>query len=61
MELGDLQGRQFQNIIENYVAILAIMELGDLLFLEDDDVEFEEVVAILAIMELGDLPIKFKN
>ncbi len=37
------------------VAILAIMELGDLLIVATAGVVTFETVAILAIMELGDL------
>ena len=55
MELGDLLKFSIFTIMEFIVAILAIMELGDL---QNNPLTFTRLgfrVAILAIMELGDL------
>ncbi|GEM_PF-6876685 len=55
MELGDLPFLEKEQADIHTVAILAIMELGDLLnyFIKFPWVNI--IVAILAIMELGDL------
>ena len=56
MELGDLHKMQvYLTSASPCVAILAIMELGDLLAAHRPPMGRQAYVAILAIMELGDL------
>ena len=48
--------QEYYNKLATIVAILAIMELGDLPFKDFSNSNSLLKVAILAIMELGDLP-----
>ena len=61
METGDLHFGQENEPVTEAVAILTIMETGDLLLAVSDTNSFVLLVAILTIMETGDLQTKKIN